>query len=38
MYAESKEPLYAPPALLRRTVAARRPGHRSERGFHTYGR
>ncbi|WP_324606131.1 3-hydroxybutyryl-CoA dehydrogenase [Streptomyces griseus] len=36
MYEEFKEPLYAPPALLRRMVAAGRLGRKSGRGFHTY--
>ncbi|MFD5406229.1 3-hydroxybutyryl-CoA dehydrogenase [Streptomyces griseorubiginosus] len=37
MYEEYKEPLYAPPALLRRMVAAGHLGRKSGRGFHTYG-
>lgn len=36
MYEEYKEPLYAPPALLRRMVAAGHLGRKSGRGFHTY--
>jgi 3-hydroxybutyryl-CoA dehydrogenase len=36
MYEEYKEPLYAPPALLRRMVAAVHLGRKSGRGFHTY--
>ncbi|MEV1067418.1 3-hydroxybutyryl-CoA dehydrogenase [Streptomyces sp. NPDC050263] len=36
MYDEFKEPLYAPPALLRRMVAAGHLGRKSGRGFHTY--
>jgi 3-hydroxybutyryl-CoA dehydrogenase len=36
MYEEHKEPLYAPPALLRRMVAAGHLGRKSGRGFHTY--
>ncbi|MFM9583290.1 3-hydroxybutyryl-CoA dehydrogenase [Streptomyces caniscabiei] len=36
MYEEFKEPLYAPPALLRRMVAAGHLGRKSGRGFHTY--
>ncbi|GGJ39934.1 3-hydroxybutyryl-CoA dehydrogenase [Streptomyces brasiliensis] len=36
MYAEFKEPLYAPPALLRRMVAARQLGRKSGRGFYAY--
>lgn len=37
MYEEFKEPLYAPPPLLRRMVAAGRLGRKSGRGFYTYG-
>lgn len=36
MYAEFKEPLHAPPALLRRMVAAGRLGRKSGRGFYVY--
>ncbi|MGW0816986.1 3-hydroxybutyryl-CoA dehydrogenase [Streptomyces viridiviolaceus] len=36
MYEEYKEPLYAPPVLLRRMVAAGRLGRKSGRGFHHY--
>jgi 3-hydroxybutyryl-CoA dehydrogenase len=36
MYEEFKEPLYAPPALLRRMVAAGRLGRKSGRGFYTH--
>ncbi|MDX2524240.1 3-hydroxybutyryl-CoA dehydrogenase [Streptomyces europaeiscabiei] len=36
MYEEFKEPLYAPPALLRRMVAAGHLGRKSGRGFHLY--
>ena len=36
LYAEFKEPLYAPPALLRRMVDARRLGRKSGHGFYTY--
>ncbi|MFE2041419.1 3-hydroxybutyryl-CoA dehydrogenase [Streptomyces sp. NPDC059477] len=36
LYAEYKEPLYAPPPLLRRMVAAGRLGRKSGQGFHTY--
>lgn len=36
MYEESKEPLYAPPALLRRMVEAGLLGKKSGRGFYTY--
>ncbi|MER5917344.1 3-hydroxybutyryl-CoA dehydrogenase [Streptomyces sp. NPDC001982] len=36
MYEEFKEPLYAPPALLRRMVAAGHLGRKSRRGFYTY--
>ncbi|MGW9028700.1 3-hydroxybutyryl-CoA dehydrogenase [Streptomyces sp. NPDC055722] len=37
MYEEFKEPLYAPPALLRRMVAAGHLGRKSGRGFYIYG-
>ncbi|WLP89164.1 3-hydroxybutyryl-CoA dehydrogenase [Gordonia sp. NB41Y] len=36
MHAEFDEPLYAPPALLRRMVADGRLGKKSGRGFHVY--
>jgi 3-hydroxybutyryl-CoA dehydrogenase len=36
MYEEFKEPLYAPPALLRRMVAAGHLGRKSGRGFYPY--
>ncbi|MFJ3780073.1 3-hydroxybutyryl-CoA dehydrogenase [Streptomyces sp. NPDC090075] len=36
MYEEFKEPLYAPPALLRRMVAAGHLGRKSGRGFYIY--
>lgn len=36
MYEEFKEPLYAPPALLRRMVAAGHLGRKSGRGFYAY--
>ncbi|MFI6289503.1 3-hydroxybutyryl-CoA dehydrogenase [Streptomyces sp. NPDC051018] len=36
MYEEFKEPLYAPPPLLRRMVAAGALGRKSGRGFYTY--
>ncbi|MEV5952489.1 3-hydroxybutyryl-CoA dehydrogenase [Streptomyces sp. NPDC051987] len=36
LYEEFKEPLYAPPALLRRMVAAGHLGRKSGRGFHVY--
>ncbi|QKZ15950.1 3-hydroxybutyryl-CoA dehydrogenase [Streptomyces chartreusis] len=36
MYEEYKEPLYAPPTLLRRMVAAGHLGRKSGRGFYTY--
>ncbi|MEV5848709.1 3-hydroxybutyryl-CoA dehydrogenase [Streptomyces sp. NPDC051985] len=36
MYEEFKEPLYAPPALLRRMAAAGHLGRKSGRGFYTY--
>ncbi|MCX5379726.1 3-hydroxybutyryl-CoA dehydrogenase [Streptomyces sp. NBC_00091] len=38
LYDEFKEPLYAPPPLLRRMVQAGRLGRKSGRGFHTYDR
>lgn len=38
LYQEFKEPLYAPPPLLRRMVQAGLLGRKSGRGFHTYGR
>lgn len=38
MYEEHKEPLYAPPPLLDRTVAAGLLGQKSGRGFHAYER
>ncbi|MFC8826910.1 3-hydroxybutyryl-CoA dehydrogenase [Streptomyces sp. NPDC057137] len=38
MYDEFKEPLYAPPPLLRRMVAAGLLGRKSGRGFYTYAR
>jgi 3-hydroxybutyryl-CoA dehydrogenase len=38
MYAEFKEPLHAPPALLSRMVEAGLLGRKSGRGFHTYDR
>lgn len=38
MYAEFKEPLYAPPALLCRMVEAGLLGRKSNRGFHSYER
>jgi 3-hydroxybutyryl-CoA dehydrogenase len=37
MYEEFKEPLYAPPTLLRRMVAAGRLGRKSGKGFYDYG-
>jgi 3-hydroxybutyryl-CoA dehydrogenase len=37
MFDEFKEPLYAPPPLLRRMVAAGRLGRKSGRGFYDYG-
>jgi 3-hydroxybutyryl-CoA dehydrogenase len=37
MFAEFKEPLYAPPPLLRRMVDAGRLGRKSGRGFYEYG-
>ncbi|QIZ01135.1 3-hydroxybutyryl-CoA dehydrogenase [Streptomyces sp. S1D4-11] len=37
MYEEFKEALYAPPALLRRMVAAGRLGRKSGHGFYAYG-
>ncbi|MFJ9590891.1 3-hydroxybutyryl-CoA dehydrogenase [Streptomyces acidicola] len=36
MYEEFKEPLYAPPALLRRMIAAGHLGRKSGRGFYVY--
>ncbi|TKA04631.1 3-hydroxybutyryl-CoA dehydrogenase [Actinacidiphila oryziradicis] len=36
LYDEYREPLYAPPALLRRMVAAGRLGRKSGRGFYDY--
>ncbi|MFF5141805.1 3-hydroxybutyryl-CoA dehydrogenase [Streptomyces sp. NPDC013157] len=36
MYEEFKEPLYAPPALLRRMVAAGHLGRKNGRGFYAY--
>ncbi|MFE5620709.1 3-hydroxybutyryl-CoA dehydrogenase [Streptomyces virginiae] len=36
LYEEFKEPLYAPPPLLRRMVQAGLLGRKSGRGFHTY--
>ena len=36
MYEEYKEPLYAPPALLRRMVAAGRLGRKTGQGFYDY--
>jgi 3-hydroxybutyryl-CoA dehydrogenase len=36
MYEEFKEPLYAPPALLRRMVAAGHLGRKTGQGFHDY--
>ncbi|MCX5144163.1 MULTISPECIES: 3-hydroxybutyryl-CoA dehydrogenase [unclassified Streptomyces] len=36
MYEEFKEPLYAPPPLLRRMVAAGAVGRKAGRGFHVY--
>jgi 3-hydroxybutyryl-CoA dehydrogenase len=38
MYAEFKEPLYAPPPLLSRMVEAGLLGRKTGRGFHQYGR
>ncbi|MFG2773118.1 3-hydroxybutyryl-CoA dehydrogenase [Streptomyces sp. NPDC048350] len=37
MYAEYREPLYAPPPLLARMVDAGLLGRKTGRGFHTYG-
>ncbi|WP_405771865.1 3-hydroxybutyryl-CoA dehydrogenase [Streptomyces sp. NBC_00080] len=37
LYAEFKEPLYAPPPLLSRMVQAGQLGRKSGRGFYTYG-
>jgi 3-hydroxybutyryl-CoA dehydrogenase len=36
MYAEYREPLYAPPPLLRRMVEAGLYGRKTGRGFHAY--
>lgn len=36
MYAEYREPLYAPPPLLARMVDAGLLGRKTGRGFHTY--
>jgi len=36
MYAEYREPLYAPPPLLRRMVEGGRLGRKSGQGFHSY--
>lgn len=36
LYDEFKEPLYAPPPLLRRMVEAGLLGRKTGRGFHTY--
>ncbi|MGW6898931.1 3-hydroxybutyryl-CoA dehydrogenase [Streptomyces sp. NPDC054919] len=36
MYEEHREPLYAPPPLLRRMVAAGQLGRKTRRGFYTY--
>lgn len=38
LYEEFREPLYAPPPLLRRMVQAGLLGRKSGRGFHTYDR
>lgn len=38
LYAEFKEPLYAPPPLLQRMVEAGLLGRKSGRGFHRYGK
>ena len=38
LYAEFKEPLYAPPPLLSRMVDAGLLGRKTRRGFHEYGR
>ncbi|MFH0172649.1 3-hydroxybutyryl-CoA dehydrogenase [Streptomyces cacaoi] len=38
LYDEFKEPLYAPPPLLRRMVEAGLLGRKTGRGFHVYGR
>ena len=38
MYAEFKEPLYAPPALLSRMVEAGLLGRKTGRGFYVYGK
>lgn len=37
IYAENPDPVYAPPALLRRMVAAGRLGKKSGQGFYDYG-
>lgn len=37
LYDEFKEPLYAPPLLLQRMVAAGLLGRKTGRGFHVYG-
>lgn len=37
LYAEFREPLYAPPPLLQRMVEARLLGRKTGRGFHVYG-
>lgn len=37
LYAEHREPLFAPPPLLRRLVAAGRLGRKTGRGLHRYG-
>jgi 3-hydroxybutyryl-CoA dehydrogenase len=36
LYAELKEPLYAPPSLLLRMVEAGRFGRKSGQGFYSY--
>ncbi|MGW8890080.1 3-hydroxyacyl-CoA dehydrogenase family protein, partial [Streptomyces sp. NPDC055749] len=36
LYEEYKEPLYAPPPLLRRMVAAGAVGRKAGRGFYVY--
>ncbi len=36
LYEEFKEPLYAPPPILRRMVTAGHLGRKSGRGFHDY--
>jgi 3-hydroxybutyryl-CoA dehydrogenase len=38
MYAEFKEPLYAPPPLLLRMVEAGRLGRKTKHGFYDYRR